>query len=411
VNVLFVCHRFPYPPVRGGKIRPFNIIRHLGTHAQVTVASLLRSEDERRAGEGLAQHCRRIIAEDISPLAAAWRMAARLPTPAPSSFGYFHSPTLAARIARELATGGYDLVFVHCSSAAPYVAGHVGAVKILDFGDMDSEKWAMYATERSFPLSAGYWLESVKLRRVERTLAGRFDLCTCTTAAEWESLRELGTARATGWFPNGVDSEYFRPDSDSLDPDLICFSGRMDYFPNQQAVRRFCDDVLPLIRERRPATRFIIVGADPAPSIRRLAERPGITVTGTVPDVRPHVRRAAVSVAPLDVARGTQNKILESMAMGVPVVCTPLAARGVDAEPGQHLLAASGPRATADAVLTLLEDPVQRRALAARARQRILSHHSWSSSLRRLDGYLEQCLSSNSPESGRRHAVPEKRAR
>ncbi len=394
MKVLFVCHRFPYPPVRGGKIRPFNIIRHLGGYARVTVASLLRSDEEAQAGAGLAAHCCGIIAERIGRAPAAWRMVSRLPTPAPSSFGYFYSPALAVRIASELASGGYDLVFVHCSSVAPYVADYRGAAKVLDFGDMDSEKWAMYALERRFPLSAGYWLESVKLRRVERDLAAQFDLCTCTTAAEFESLHALGTARMSGWFPNGVDAEFFRPAPEPADPDLVCFSGRMDYFPNQQAVERFCDSVLPLIRQRRPATRFVIIGAEPPPAIRRLAERPGVTVTGTVEDVRPHVRRATVSVAPLDVARGTQNKILESMAMGVAVVCTPLAAKGVDAEPGRHLITASGARETAAAVLQLLDDPARRQDLVTQARQRVLSHHSWESSLRRMDGYLEKCLSS-----------------
>lgn len=392
MKVLFVCHRFPYPPIRGGKIRPFNIIRHLGAQAEVTVASLVRSAAERAAGEGLAAHCKRFIAEPVGSFAAGLRMVARLPTPAPSSFGYFHSPGLAARIRAELATGSYDLVFVHCSSVAPYVAGHTGAVKVLDYGDMDSEKWAMYAQERPFPLSAGYWLESVKLRRVERELARRFDLCTCTTRAELDTLESLGTARRSGWFPNGVDTGFFQPSVTAYDPDLVCFSGRMDYFPNQQAVERFVGNVLPLIRVRRPATRFVVVGAEPPPSIRRLAGQPGITVTGTVKDVRPHVQQAAVSIAPLDVARGTQNKILESMAMGVPVVCTSLAARGVDAEPGLHLLTADEPADFAAAVLSLLADPGKRAAMAQRGRDRVLSHHSWAGSLRKLDGLLAEAL-------------------
>lgn len=391
MKVLFACHRFPFPPARGGKIRPFNIIRHLGGYADVTVASLWRSEEERRAGEGLAAHCKEIIAEPITPAAAAWRMVARLPTRQPSSFGNFWSPALARRIRAELATGRYDLVFVHCSSVAPYVVGHRGCAKIVDFGDMDSEKWAMYSGERPFPLSAGYWLESVKLRRVEAELAARFDLATCTTAAEHDTLVGLGTARSTGWFPNGVDTEYFRP-ADAHDPDLVVFSGRMDYFPNQQAVQRFCDGAFELIRRRRPETRLVVVGAEPPPAIRRLGERPGVTVTGTVPDVRPHVSGAAVSVAPLDVARGTQNKILESMAMGVPVVCTPLAARGVDAIAGEHLLVARSPQETAEAVLGLLADPARRATLARAARERVLSHHSWASSLRRMDALVERCL-------------------
>jgi sugar transferase (PEP-CTERM/EpsH1 system associated) len=391
MKTLFVCHRFPYPPARGGKIRPFNIIRRLATRSEVTVAAPLRSLAEREAGEGLAAHCQRIIAEPISPLAAGWRMVARIPTPQPSSFGYFYSPALARRIREELDTGAYDLVFVHCSSVAPYVAAHRGALKVLDFGDMDSEKWAMYATERRFPLSAGYWLESVKLRRTEARLAAQFDLSTCTTAAELESLRALGTARRTGWYPNGVDTEYFAPDGAPCDPDQICFSGRMDYFPNQQAVELFTASVMPLILARRPGAKLVIVGAEPPPHIRKLAAQPGVTVTGTVPDVRPYVRRSAVSVAPLEVARGTQNKILESMAMGVPVVSSPLAARGVDAVPGEHLLTATGAQATADAVLSLLGEPALRERFSRAARARVISHHSWDSSLQRLEALLEEC--------------------
>jgi glycosyltransferase involved in cell wall biosynthesis len=138
--------------------------------------------------------------------------------------------------------------------------------------------------------------------------------------------------------------------------------------------------------------RLVVVGAEPPPFIRRLGERPGITVTGTVKDVRPHVHKAAVSVAPLDLARGTQNKILESMAMGVPVVCTPLAAKGVDATPGEHLLTAATPPELAEAVLELLTNPARRTAYAVRGRERILTHHSWASSMRRLDGYLQRCL-------------------
>jgi sugar transferase (PEP-CTERM/EpsH1 system associated) len=364
----------------------------MGAYADVTVASLVRSEDESRAGEGLAAHCRKIIAEPIRQRSANMRMVARLATAQPSSFGNFYLPRLAERIRAELESGDYDLVFVHCSSVAPYVADFQGAPKVLDFGDMDSEKWRMYSRERPFPLSAGYWLESVKLRRVERSLASRFDLCTCTTAAEFDTLCALGTARRTGWFPNGVDSDYFAPVNEPYDADLLCFAGRMDYFPNQQAVERFCNAILPLIRERRPATRVVIVGAEPSAAIRRLGERPGITVTGTVADVRPHVQSAAVSVAPLGVARGTQNKILESMAMGVPVVCTSLAARGVDAVPGEHLLVADATPAFADAVVALLDDPRRRADLAARARERVVSHHSWASSMHRMDGLLERCL-------------------
>jgi sugar transferase (PEP-CTERM/EpsH1 system associated) len=261
-------------------------------------------------------------------------------------------------------------------------------VKILDFGDMDSQKWREYSQHKPFPLSAGYWLEAVKLERTERLLAGQFDLATCTTRAEMESLRALGATGSTDWFPNGVDAKFFQPSGQPYERDLVTFVGRMDYFPNQQAVTRFCADVLPELQRRRPGIRFEIVGADPSPGIRALGKLPGVTVTGSVPDVRPYVSRAALTVAPLEIARGTQNKILESMAMGVPVVCSRQAVGGVDAIAGEHLLAYGTREQLIGAMLSLLESPERRTQLAVAGRERVLANHSWSASMRRVDALI-----------------------
>lgn len=400
MKVLFVCHRVPYPPKRGGKIRPFNIIRHLGERGhQVTVASLARTELERDEARDLQEHCARTLVEVIPNSVAYPRMLSWLPTTRPSSFGYFYSPRLARRIADEMRGGDYDLVFVHCSSVAPYVSRLSAPLKVLDFGDMDSQKWREYARYRAFPLSLGFALEAIKLERTERLLAKQFDFCTCTTAAELQSLRDLATGTPSDWFPNGVDAEAFRPAQGQYDPNLVVFVGRMDYFPNQQAVLGFCRDVLPKLRARRSGLQFQIVGADPPPHIRALQGLPGVSVTGSVPDVRPFVTRAALTVAPLEIARGTQNKILESMAMGVPVVCSPQAAGGVDAVPGDHLLIAGTPDEYVTAILRLIEFPSQRSNMAAAARARVLSNHSWASSMRRLEEML------NRMQRGR-HASP-----
>ena len=405
MRVLFVCHRVPFPPKRGGKIRPFNIIRHLHEQGhEVTVASLARSQAEIDEAEGLGQHCSHRLIEIVDDRVAWPRMVAWLPTTRPSSFGYFHSPRLQQKIrghspifpAPSRAPGktgecplfSYDLVFVHCSSVAPYVRDIRATVKILDFGDMDSQKWREYSQHKPFPLSAGYWLEAVKLERTERRLAAQFDLATCTTRAEMESLRALGVTGPTDWFPNGVDAQFFQPAPEPYDPDLVSFVGRMDYFPNQQAVTRFCAEVLPELQRRRPGTRFEIVGADPSPEIRALGSLPGVTVTGSVPDVRPYVTRAALTIAPLEIARGTQNKILESMAMGVPVVCSRQAAGGVDAVPGEHLLAYDTHEQSIDAVLGILQSTEWRTQLARAGRERVLSHHSWPSSMRRVDALI-----------------------
>jgi len=390
MKILFVCHRFPFPPQRGGKIRPFNVIRHLSQQHDVTVASLARSDAELAAGAGLTNHCARVIAEKISAPAALVRMVTRLPTATPSSMGYFYSPELARRIGAELARTRFDLIFVHCAFVANYVAQATSAKKILDFGDMDSQKWLAYADARAFPLSLGFRLDGTKLRRAEERLATKFDLCTCTTQGELETLRSYNTGVPVDWFPNGVDSEYFRPSDTPYEPDTVCFVGRMDYYPNQEAVIHFCRNILPLIRARRPGVALRIVGAAPPTKIRDLARLPGVTVTGSVPDVRPFVQATAVSVAPLRIARGTQNKILEAMAMGVPTVSSVAAAKGVDAEPGQHLLTATGSQEFSEAVLRVLEHPAERRRLAENARARVLSHHAWPRSMAKLDRLIDE---------------------
>jgi sugar transferase (PEP-CTERM/EpsH1 system associated) len=393
MKILYVCHRFPFPPKRGGKIRPFNMIRHFARTHEVTVCSLVRSEAEAKEGEGLAAYCKRYEMVRVHDSVQSARMLARLPTSLSSSAGFFHSPELAQRIRKLAAREPFDLVMVHCAFVAHYVTHLRGTPKIMDFGDFDSQKWREYARYKPFPLSWGYALEAWKLEREEARIARQFDLCTATTRDEWETLESMRTGRPTDWFPNGVDSDFFAPTDKAYDPDRIVFLGRMDYYPNQECMFEFCAKVMPILRARRPATTLAIVGADPSPAVRELSKLPGVTVTGSVPDVRPYLHGAALMVAPLNIARGTQNKILESMAAGVPVVSSHLAAGGVDAIAPDHLLAAKTPGEYAEAILHVLENPAERARLSRAGRARMLSHHAWPQSMRRLDAIVERCLS------------------
>jgi len=407
VNILYLCHRFPYPPKRGGKIRPFNMIRHFAREHAVTVCSLARSAAEAEEARGIAPNCARFFVHEVTDVVQAARMVARLPTPAPSSPGFFYSTAMARRVRALLASERFDLIFVHCSSVAPYVAGHDATPKILDFGDMDSQKWLEYARYKPFPLSLGYQLEGVKMEAAEKRFARRFDFCTATTRAEWETLERFATGAPTDWFPNGVDSEYFSPGDEPYDADTIAFVGRMDYYPNQECMFDFCARTLPRLRTRRPNLKLVIVGADPSAAVRKLGEIPGVTVTGSVPDVRPYVRRSAAMVAPLNIARGTQNKILESMALGVPVVSSAVAAGGVDAIPGEHLLVASTPAEYEAAILRIVEHPDERGRLAQAGRARMRSHHDWESSMRRLDAIVDRCLADRARRSGGARLAPQ----
>ena len=392
MNILYVCHRFPYPPKRGGKIRPFNMIRHLSALGhRVTVCSLVRSAIEAEEGRGIAPHCHRFEMAQVSGPVQALRMVARLPLVTPSSMGFFYSPQLARRIRELLDAQAWDLIFVHCSSVAQYVEHVRDVPKILDFGDMDSQKWLEYANSKPLPLSLGYWLEGQKMLATEKRLARRFDMCTATTRAEWRTLDGYGTGAVTDWFPNGVDADFFSPGSEPYEFETISLIGRMEYYPNQVCLARFCKQTWPLLKAKRPAMKLLIVGADPSPEMRVLGELPGVTVTGSVPDVRPYIRSSALMVAPLAIARGTQNKILEAMAMGVPVVTSSVAAGGVDAVAGEHLLVADTPEEIATAILRIVGNPGERARLADAGRARVLSHHDWAGSMKRLDAIIARC--------------------
>ena len=371
------------------------MLKHLSRTHEVTLASPVRSTEEVR-GQADLQACGiRTLGVHVSELTSRLRALACLATQQPASMGYFYSPRLAAAVRAALAGERYDLICVHCSAVAPYVELVRDIPKMLDFADMDSQKWRAYAAHRRFPLSLAYALEGWKLQRRERELLQRFDLCSCTTRDELDTLRNYGTGARSACFPNGVDTEYFAPTDAPFDPDTICFIGRMDYYPNLECMVRFCAETLPRLRQRRPAIKLLIVGANPSYTARRLGEYPGVTVTGSVADVRPHLRRAALSVAPLRIARGTQNKVLESLAMGVPVVCSSIAARGVDVIPGEHVLVADDPQQCVEMILRLLENAAERDRFAAAGRARMLSHHRWERSLRQFDALIEECVATH----------------
>ena len=392
MKILYICHRFPFPPKRGGKIRPFNMIRHLASQGhKVTVCSLARSPEEAVQAQGISEYCDSFhLASVVAPMQML-RMVARMPLVTPSSMGYFYSPELARKVGSLVGSQSWDLIFVHCSSVAQYVEDVAGVPKILDFGDMDSQKWLEYANYKPIPLSWGYRMEGEKMQLAEKRLARKFDICTATTRAEWETLQSYQTGAQTDWFPNGVDAEYFCPTDSKYDPDTISFIGRMDYYPNQECMARFCAQVWPLLKAARPAMKLLIVGADPSPEMRKLGDVDGVTVTGSVADVRPYIRGSALMVAPLNIARGTQNKILEAMAMGVPVVTSAVAAGGVDAQSPTHFLVANTPQDYAQVIRQVIEDPSERQRLALAGRARMLSHHSWPHSMRRLDQIIEHC--------------------
>ncbi|MGF1605877.1 MAG: TIGR03087 family PEP-CTERM/XrtA system glycosyltransferase [Rhodothalassiaceae bacterium] len=406
-SILYVTHRFPYPPAGGAKVRAFHCLRHLAACHHVTVAAPLRTDDAAEAARGLAEAAGvTVLAEPIGRVTGLAQALAHAGTYRPASMGYFRSGPLLRRIARHLADQPCDLIIVHSSSVGPAVEA-ASVPKIMDFVDMDSAKWRDYAPVKRFPLSLVYAREAATLRRAEARLARRFDLCLLATAFEEQELHRIaGDDVPAAVVRNGVDLDFFAPSDMAYDPDLIAFVGRMDYFPNEQAAVRFCDEVWPHIKARRPGARFRIVGAAPTPPVRALAARDGVEVTGTVADVRDHVRAAACTVVPLKIARGTQNKILESWAMGVPVVASPVAARGVDAQPGTHFLVADHARAFVEQCLQLMGQPDTRARLSQACLAHVRQTYSWQQTLRDLDAAVARALAAQRAPGGAAASTP-----
>lgn len=288
---------------------------------------------------------------------------------------------------------GADRVLTYSSAMARFVMGAGKARRVMDFVDIDSDKWRQYAQTKSWPMSWLYRREGERLLAWERKVAAAFDASLFVSEKEAEDFRELApeSAARVGHYNNGVDADYFSPERDYPDPyaagvTAIAFTGAMDYWPNIDAVIWYAREVLPGLRAARPELQFAIVGSRPPPEVRELAALPGVLVTGRVEDVRPWLAHARVVVAPLRIARGIQNKVLEGMAMAKTLVATPQALEGIHARVGEEVRRAVDAAELARETLAALDGP----DLGAAARSRVLNDFTWNRALARVDRLLER---------------------
>jgi sugar transferase (PEP-CTERM/EpsH1 system associated) len=382
-RILFLTHRVPFPPDRGDRIRSSRFLRHLAARHEVSLAAVHEGPLDPASVRALEAVCVSIDVGVVTPLRVRAAALGALFTRSALTPRSFWSPQLARRVDALVRRGRYDLFFVYCSSMAPYALRHRDVPMLVDLVDADSEKWSERASYATLPSRLLYRREAWRLRRFERTVALAAARVLVTSEREAAIVRSIAPAAGVTVVPNGVDL----PVDASAPRDLptLVFTGVMDYWPNVDACERLVRDVLPAVRREIPSAEVIIVGQRPNAAVRRLASLPGVTVTGAVGDVAPYLRSAAVFVAPLRIARGIQNKILEAMAARLPVVCSEPAAAGLDAVPGRDLVVADGPAATAGAIVALLRDAAARVRLGAAARAFVAAHHTWDDHLARLD--------------------------
>lgn len=393
-NVLYLVHRLPYPPNKGDKVRSYHLLRHLARRHRVFLGTFVDDPDDLRHLDTVRAWCADLHAARLRPLRGKLRSLHGLLTGEPLTLPYYRDAGLRAWVRRVAAEHEIDAVVVFSSAMAQYVDLRARTPVLVDFVDVDSAKWSQYAMTHRGPKAWIFGREGEHLLAWERRVAGLAARSFFVTENEAELFRRLAPecALRVEAMGNGVDADFFRPDPALANPFAageipLVFTGAMDYHPNADGALWFVREVLPLLRAERPTVRFYIVGRNPTPELRASA-CDTVVVTGTVPDVRPYLQHAAAVVAPLRIARGIQNKILEAMAMGRPVVASAECAGGVDARPDRELLVAGDAARFAQQVLHLLDAPAAAGALASAARQRVLAQYSWDAHLAGLDRYL-----------------------
>ncbi len=404
--LLFLCHRIPYPPDKGDKIRAFHLLHHLAQHFEVHLGSFV---DDPRDWGGVAElekHCASLHLRPLHPGLARLRSLRGLLTGKPLSMPFYADGKLAAWVRDTVSRYRIRHAIVYSAVMAQFLPETPGQRRVIDFVDVDSDKWRQYAARKLPPMRWVYAREARCLLVQEQELARRFDASLFVSAAEAALFRQLcpDVAPRIGFYNNGVNGDYFTPNFAQGqagagpypgDAPVLVFTGAMDYWPNVDAVVWFVREVLPVLRADYPGLQFAIVGSKPTAVVEQLAREPGVTVSGRVPDVRPWVRHATAVVAPMRIARGVQNKVLEGMAMARPVLLSGKGLEGIRAEPGREVLLAETPDDYRRHLAAVLAG--EHAGLGERARARVLADFTWSANLPEVVELLQSAGQDEAP--------------
>ena len=386
--LLFLCHRIPYPPNKGDKIRSFHLLHHLSQHFTIYLATFVDDPLDWPWVPEVEKFCEKCLFLNLNPWRAKIRGLSGLLTGEALSVPYYASSAMTQWVTQQVRQHSIDHVLVFSSSMAQFVMGADLQFKrkVIDFVDIDSDKWQQYAQQKSFPLSYIYRREARCLLDFERQLDREFDAGLFVSSSEAALFKDLvpETASKIGFYNNGVNTDYFQPDPALINPypadiPTLVFTGAMDYWPNIDAVIWFAAEVLPQLRIEHPELLFYIVGSNPARAVRQLHGDNGVMVTGRVEDVRPYLQYATGAVAPMRIARGVQNKVLEAMAMQRTVVVSTKGLESIDAVHGEQVLLADEATEYLDQIKQLLNGSCQ--GIGNRARKFVVENFVWEKNL------------------------------
>ncbi len=394
MRILFLCQRVPWPPDRGDRITTWHFLAHLldGGH-EVEVCCFAESEADDAGVAFLRDRCRSVTAPSIHRSRRKALSLLGLLTGEPLTLPFFRHRGLQQAVAAAYQPQPPDLVYVYSSSMAQYVLDLPGAPRLMQFAELDSDKWAQVAATRSGIAAMVYRREAKLLLEFERAVARAFDASVVVSDVEKQLFEQRIPQVTAHVLPNGVDTTRFAAGNPAVrEPRTVIFTGVMDYEPNVDAVMWFARECWPQVRARHPDARFLVVGSSPTASVRALAGHDGIEVTGRVPETAPWFARSSIAVAPLRLARGVQNKVLEAMSSGLPVVCSNQAAQGLGVVPGDTLLVQDGAAATAAAVIELMDRTDEATAIGARAAAWVRARFEWSRMHERFDAICAQAI-------------------
>lgn len=399
--VLFLCHRLPFPPNKGDKITTCNILRFLHQHFRVYLGCFLDDESDRQFIPDVEALTEEACIEPLTSLQSKLNGLRAFPRREPITPHYYRSNRLKQWVDAVIEREGIDRVLVYSGCMAQFVTDSVSlpqyATKVMHFADIDSDKWRQYAEKRRGIMRWVFEREARLLAEYERKLAAWFSTSCFISDAETALFRASvppAIQPRIQTLSNGIDCDFFDPDApcecgenyDLNGSPYVVFTGAMDYWANQDAVKWFVRNVWPKVRAENPTAHFYIVGSKPTADVEALGHQPGVTVTGRVEDVRPYLLNAAAAVAPMQIARGIQNKIIEAMAMELPVATTPLGIEGLEGHPDKNVHVTSNAQVMADWLIGCLRSERK----APESRTWLLNNFGWNARLLPLLSYLGQ---------------------
>ncbi|WP_088330442.1 TIGR03087 family PEP-CTERM/XrtA system glycosyltransferase [Lacimicrobium sp. SS2-24] len=393
--LLFLCHRIPFPPNKGDKIRSFHILKQLAERYDIYLAAFVDDDNDWQYESALQPYCKEVKLLPLKPLWGKVRGLLGMLAGKPISLPYFYSRALQNWVVDTVQSKGIHKAFVYSSAMAQYIEQVPLDKRVADFVDVDSDKWRQYAEKTANPLlKFVYGWEHRTLFSYEKKITQEFDAITLVSEDEAAFFRQSlpqELAAKVDAFPNGVDGEFFNPDDcgpSPVDGPYLVFTGAMDYWANVDAVLWFVEHVWPVINKQHPELIFAIVGGNPTDKVKALASQNNIIVTGRVEDIRPYIKHARLAVAPLRIARGIQNKVLEAMAMAQTVVMTGMAAEGIRLPANQQSLVTDEADLFAASCLEMLADPERVAELGQENREWIATHYQWQAVVEKLTDVL-----------------------